>query len=70
MKDGSVELFFDDLGIVQQIVYRPKRRRRAGEKLEIHSVKNGKVIANYDNDGTLQYIVKETTWKRNLHKKT
>jgi hypothetical protein len=68
IKNGSAELFFDDEGKLQQIVYRKKRRRREGENLVIHGTTSGTVLANYDNDGTLQVITVETTWKRKLAK--
>lgn len=63
-RDGSVELFFDDVGIVQQIVYRRKRRKREGESIQVFNIRNGTAIANFDNDGNLQKIVYETVWKR------
>lgn len=68
IKNGSAELFFDDEGILQQIVYRQKRRRVQGESLSVRSTKSGTVLANYDHDGTLQVLTIETSWKRKLAK--
>jgi hypothetical protein len=68
IKNGSAELFFDDEGILQQVIYRKKRRRVQGETLNVHGTRSGTVLANYDNDGTLQVITVETSWKRKLAK--
>lgn len=66
IKNGSAELFFDDEGKLQQVIYRQKRRRVQGENLSVHGTKSGTVLANYDHDGTLQVLTIETTWKRKL----
>lgn len=68
IKNGSAELFFDDEGILQQVIYRKKRRRVQGETLNVQGTHSGTVLANYDNDGTLQVLTIETTWKRKLAK--
>ena len=62
--NGSLELHFDDEGLIQEITIRQKRRRREGESLKIFHVQNGKAIANYDNDGIIQQITYETKWRR------
>lgn len=64
IKDGSVELFFDDVGIVQKIVYRRRKRRRDGEVFEVRSLEKGSATAEFDKDGILQTVVYETFWKR------
>lgn len=64
VKNGSVELHFDDVGILQEITFRKKRRRRSGEDLKILTQKNGRSIADYDNDGVIQHITYETKWRR------
>lgn len=66
IKNGSAELFFDDEGKLQQIIYRKKRRRNQGESLVVQGTHSGTVLANYDHDGTLQVLTIETTWKRKL----
>lgn len=64
VKDGSVELFFDDVGIVQKIIYRKRKRRRDGEVFEVRSLTKGSAVAEFDKDGVLQTVVYETFWKR------
>ena len=63
-RDGSVELFFDDIGLVQQVIFRRKRKKREGETIEVFSIKNGTAIANFDHEGNLQRVLYETIWKR------
>lgn len=65
LRDASVELFIDDVGIVQQIIYKKKRKKREGETIQVLGIKNGKAIASFDPDGNLGIIIYETVWKRN-----
>lgn len=66
IKDGSVEVFFDDLGIVQEIIFRRKKVRRDPkfEVLQGEHVKKGKAQAFFDPNGVLQKVIYETFWKR------
>lgn len=66
LKNASVELSFDDVGLLQQMVFKKKRRRRTGEDLMIYMQKSGKAIADYDKDGVIQHITYETKWHRPL----
>lgn len=68
VRNGSAELFFDDEGIIQQIVYRKNKRKREGEEFQVLGVKGGKATANYHPDGTLLQVTYETTWRRKLDK--
>lgn len=70
IKSGSAELFFDDEGILQQVVYRKNKRKRQGEEFKVLDLKGGKATANYSPDGLLLQVTYETTWKRSLNKKT
>ena len=63
LKNGSVELFFDDEGLLQEILFKRKRRRRQGETLQVFT-KNGRAIVDADNDGVIQHITYETRWRR------
>lgn len=65
LKDGSVELFFDDVGIVQKIIYR-KRKRRKDDEFEVRSLVKGTAMAEFDANGVLQTVLYETMWKRKL----
>lgn len=69
LKNSSAELHFDDEGILQEITFRKKRRRREGEELQLYKQKNGRSIADYDNNGIIQHITYETKWRRPLAKK-
>jgi len=64
LKNASAELHFDDEGILQEITFRQKRRRRQGENLTIHQTHNGSATAHYDNDGIIQHIIYETKWRK------
>lgn len=64
IKNGSAELFFDDEGILQQVVYRKNKRKRQGEEFKVLDLKGGKATANYSPDGLLLQVTYETTWKR------
>lgn len=68
VKNGSVELFFDDEGILQQIIYRKNHRKREGEDFSIRPISMGKITANYGPNDTLAQVIYETTWKRKLAK--
>lgn len=63
MKDGSVELFFDDVGKVQQIIYRVKKVKR-DTPLVVREIKRGTAIAHFDGEGIMQKVIYETFWKR------
>lgn len=65
MKDGSAELFFDDVGLVQQIIFRKKAKKRDGQELEIRPVLSGTATSHFDLFGKLQKIIYETVWRRN-----
>lgn len=69
LKNGSAELHFDDEGLLQEIVFKRKRRKREGESLTIFGVQNGKSLANYDKNGIIQQITYETQWRRNRQEK-
>ena len=63
VKDGSVELFLDDEGKVQQIVYRIKKVKR-DTPLVVREIKRGTAIAHFDGSGIMQKVIYETFWKR------
>ena len=65
IRNGSAEIFIDDIGLIQKIISKKRRRRRAGEELKILSVKNGKSITSYDKDVNIGDIVYESTWFKN-----
>lgn len=56
IKDGSVEVFFDDVGIIQKLIVRERRRKRSGEDFEIRAKANTKVTANYNLEGVLSQV--------------
>lgn len=64
IKSGSAELFFDDIGELQEIRYRNKRRRKTEENLKIYDIKNGHAKLSYDPHGILMQIDYETVWKK------
>lgn len=64
IKNGSAELFFDDEGVLQQVIYRKNKRKRQGELFKVLDVQGGKAIANYSPDGILLQVTYETTWRR------
>lgn len=64
IKNGSVELFFDDEGILREMIFKKKRRKRPDEDLKIFSVTNGKSVVDYDKYGIIQQITYQTQWKR------
>lgn len=67
MKNGSVELFYDDEGVLQQVIYRRNKRKRQGDTMfTVLPVAGGKAIANYTHDGVLSQVVYETIWRRKL----
>jgi len=64
LKNGSAELFFDDIGLLQEIVLKRRKRKEAGKELiVIHKIKTNASL-DYDGDGTLQQIVYTTKWRR------
>lgn len=69
LKNASAELHFDDEGILQEITFRKKRRRREGEDLQLFKQKNGRSIADYDSNGIIQHITYETKWRKPLANK-
>lgn len=64
IKNGSAEIFFDDIGELQEIRYRNKRRRKTAETLKIFDIKNGTTKLSYDPQGILMQIDYETVWKK------
>lgn len=63
LRNGSAELFFDDVGILQEIVFRTKRRRRTGELLNVKGLTTGTALADYK-DGIIEQVRYETKWRR------
>lgn len=66
VKDGSVEIFFDDVGVIQELIFRMKKVRR-DQPLEVRAgphVKKGKAFAFFDPNGVLQKVIYETFWRR------
>lgn len=64
LTNGSAELFFDDVGVLQEIVLKRKKRKESGRELQIlHTVKTN-VSLDYDGDGIRQQIVYTTKWRR------
>lgn len=65
IRDGSAEVFFDDVGVIQQIVYRIKKVKHEGEPLELRSLPRAhNAMAYFDPTGTVKKIVYESTWKK------
>lgn len=67
IRNGSAEIFFDDTGEVQQIIYRIKKVKRDGV-LEVRSgshIRRGTAMAYFDPDGVLQKVIYETVWRKN-----
>lgn len=63
-RNGSVEVFFDDISVVQKLVFRRKRRKRENEELKIYKQTNGKATGHYDRHGELMVVEYETEWVR------
>lgn len=63
VRDGSAEVFFDDVGVVQKVVFRKRKRPREGEPFTIQHSK-GQAVADFDANGELRAVVYETTWRR------
>lgn len=63
IRNGSAEVFFDDVGQVQKIMYRIKKVRR-DLPLEVREIKRGTAIAHFDGAGVMQKVIYETEWKR------
>jgi len=64
LRNGSAEVFFDDVGIVQKIVIKRQKRKEPGRDLQILHNKNTSVSLEYDGDAVLQKIEYETKWRR------
>lgn len=56
IKNGSVEVFFDDVGIIQKVIIRERGRKRNGEDFKILNKPNTKVTANFNMDGLLGQV--------------
>lgn len=69
IKDGSAEVFFDDLGQIQQIIFKNKRRKRVGEKLIVFATNNGSAIQHFDKDGDTTLIEYTHIWRRKFDPK-
>lgn len=64
VRNGSAEIFFDDIGCIQKIMYRLRRRKRKDEDLLILPVSSGKALGHYGKDNELLLIEYETEWTR------
>lgn len=56
VKNGSVEVFFDDVGIIQKLIVRERGRKRNGEDFKILNKPNTKVTANFNMEGQLGQV--------------
>lgn len=66
LRNGSAELFFDDVGILQEIVLKKRKRKEPERELQIlHSSKTHAEL-DYDEHGILKQIVYTTKWRRKL----
>lgn len=64
LRNGSAELFFDDVGILQEIVLKRRKRKEPDRELKIlHSAKTHAEL-DYDENGILKQIVYTTKWRR------
>lgn len=64
LKNGSVELFFDDVGILQEFILKRRKRKEPNRDLQIlHKIKTNASL-DYDGEGILQQIVYTTKWRR------
>lgn len=64
MKNGDAHLFFDDVGLLQEIVFRNKRRRASGESLVLKGLPDfGTATAHYF-QGAIEQVTYETRWRR------
>lgn len=64
MRNGSVEIHFDDEGLIQKMCMKRRRRARPGEKLVVKPVIRGNVVASFDKDGEIGSLSIETEWIR------
>ncbi len=64
MKNGSADLHFDDEGLIQEIHFKKRRRKRDGERLQVIPVKRGNVTASFSPDGEIGSLTVETKWIR------
>lgn len=66
LRNGSAELFFDDVGILQEIILKRRKRKEPNKDLQIlHKIKTNASL-DYDGEGVLQQIVYTTKWRRKL----
>jgi hypothetical protein len=66
MRDSSAEIFLDDEGILQEIRFNNKKRRRTGDPFKMLNVQGGKAVVSFDNQGIIQQVIYQTAWKRKL----
>lgn len=66
LRNGSAELFFDDVGILQEIVLKKKKRKEPGRELQILHTTRTRAALDYDGQGVLQQIEYTTKWRRTL----
>lgn len=66
MKNGSAELAFDDEGLLQEICFKRRRRKRDGEKLQLNPIKFANVTASFNQESEIAYLIIETKWKRRI----
>lgn len=67
VRNGSVELFFDDEGLIQKAIFRERKRKPEGERITVHE-KPGAVCAKVDftPEGLIGAITYERVWRRKL----
>lgn len=70
LRNGSAELFFDDIGLLQEIVLKKKKRKEPGRELQILHTTRTRAALDYDGQGVLQQIEYTTKWRRTLPKPT
>ena len=66
LRNGSAEIFFDDVGIVQQIIIKRRKRKEEGKDLIVLHTKKTNASLDYDGNGILQQIIYTTKWQRKL----
>lgn len=68
LRNGSAEIFFDDIGLIQEIILKRKKRKEPGRDLQILHTQRTRAALDYDGDGVLQQIEYTTKWRRTLPK--
>lgn len=66
LRNASAEIFFDDVGLIQEIVMKRRKRKEPNRELIILHTKKTHAELDYDEQGTLQQIVYTTKWRRKL----